>query len=124
MMMWGLAFACGLQPWLGDQWRWWGAVGIALIGVMNYGPDTTLQGAAAQDIGTRWGIGKTSGFINGVSSVGHVISAYLVGAVTQRYGWGPSFYRTRSFLACLLNARQAPLAPPHEHYGPEIRSTR
>ena len=92
MMMWGLALACGLQPWLGDRGRWWGAVSIALIGVMNYGPDTILQGAAAQDFGTRWGIGKTSGFINGVSSVGQVISAYLVGTVTQRYGWDPLFY--------------------------------
>ena len=92
MMMWGLAIACWLHPWLGDHGRWWGAVGIALIGVMNYGPDTILQGAAAQDIGARWGVGKTSGFINGVSSVGQVISAYLVGTVTQRYGWDPLFY--------------------------------
>ena len=67
-------------------------MGIALIGIMNYGPDTILQGAAAQDIGTRWGVGKTSGFINGVSSVGQVISAYLVGTVSQRYGWDPLFY--------------------------------
>ena len=67
-------------------------MGIALIGIMNYGPDTILQGAAAQDIGTRWGVGKTAGFINGVSSVGQLVSAYLVGSVSQHCGWDTLFY--------------------------------
>jgi MFS transporter, OPA family, sugar phosphate sensor protein UhpC len=92
MMMWGLALACWLHPWLAEHGRLGGALGIALIGVMNYGPDTILQGAAAQDIGKRWGVGKTSGFINGVSSIGQLISAYLVGTVSQHYGWDVLFY--------------------------------
>ena len=92
MMMWGLAVACWLHPWLAEHGRWGGALGIALIGIMNHGPDSVLQGAAAQDIGTRWGVGKTSGFINGVSSVGQLISAYLVGTVSQRYSWDVLFY--------------------------------
>jgi sugar phosphate permease len=92
MMMWGLALACWLHPWLTGRGPWGVAVGIGLIGIMNYGPDTILQGAAAQDIGARWGVGKTSGFINGISSVGQLISAYLVGYVTQHYGWDQLFY--------------------------------
>jgi sugar phosphate permease len=59
---------------------------------MNYGPDTLLQGAAVQDIGARWGVGKASGFICGVSSLGQLLSAYLVGVISERYGWDSLFY--------------------------------
>lgn len=92
MMMWGLGIACWLHP----TFATWGHLGVAvsigLIGIMNFGPDTLLQGAAAQDIGARWGVGRTSGFVDGVSSVGQLFSAYLVGYVAQKYGWDPVFY--------------------------------
>jgi sugar phosphate permease len=99
MMMWGLALACWLHPWLSQHGRWGVAVSIALIGIMNYGPDTILQGAAVQDIGARWGVGKASGFICGVSSLGQLFSAYLVGAVSQLYGWDALFYVFMSLAA-------------------------
>ena len=54
------------------------ALSIGLIGIMNYGPDTLLQGAASQDVGAKWGVGKASGFVNGVSSFGQMFSSYLV----------------------------------------------
>jgi sugar phosphate permease len=59
---------------------------------MNYGPDTLLQGAASQDVGARWGVGKASGFVDGVSSVGQLFSSYLVGYIAQNYGWDRLFY--------------------------------
>lgn len=92
LMMWGLAVACFLHPHMAA----WGQAGvvasIALIGIMNYGPDTLMQGAASQDLGAKWGVGTASGFVDGVSSVGQLISSYLVGFIAQRYGWDNLFY--------------------------------
>lgn len=92
VMMWGLAFVCWLHPVMAA----WGKAGvvlsIALIGIMNYGPDTLMQGAASQDLGAKWGVGKASGFVNGISSVGQLISPYLVGYISDEYGWDNLFY--------------------------------
>ena len=92
MMMWGLAGACWLHPTLAGLGHVGVAASVCLIGIMNYGPDTLLQGAASQDVGARWGVGKASGFVDGVSSVGQLFSSYLVGYVAQHYGWNSVFY--------------------------------
>jgi len=92
LMMWGLAGACWLHPTLAAMGHVGVAVSICLIGIMNYGPDTLLQGAASQDVGARWGVGKASGFVDGVSSVGQLFSSYLVGYIAQKYGWDRLFY--------------------------------
>jgi len=92
LMMWGLAGACWLHPTLAALGHAGVAASICLIGVMNYGPDTLLQGAASQDVGARWGVGKASGFVDGVSSVGQLFSSYFVGYVAQHYGWNRLFY--------------------------------
>lgn len=92
LMMWGLAAACWLHPYMAA----WGKLGliisIGLIGIMNFGPDTLMQGAASQDLGGKWGVGKASGFVNGVSSVGQLVSPYLVGYISRQYGWDNLFY--------------------------------
>lgn len=92
LMMWGLAGACWLHPTLAGLGHVGVAASICLIGIMNYGPDTLLQGAASQDVGARWGVGKASGFVDGVSSLGQLCSSYLVGYVAQKYGWDRLFY--------------------------------
>jgi sugar phosphate permease len=92
LMMWGLAVACWLHPTLAALGHMGVALSICLIGIMNYGPDTLLQGAASQDVGARWGVGKASGFVDGVSSVGQLFSSYLVGYIAQKYGWDRLFY--------------------------------
>ena len=92
IMMWGLAVACWLHPKLAALGHGGVALSIALIGVMNYGPDTLMQGAAAQDVGARWGVGTASGFVDGVSSIGQLISSYMVAYIAQKYGWNQLFY--------------------------------
>lgn len=92
MMMWGLAGACWLHPTLAGLGHVGVAASVCLIGIMNYGPDTLLQGAASQDVGARWGVGKASGFVDGVSSVGQLFSSYLVGYIAQNYGWDYLFH--------------------------------
>ena len=92
LMMWGLAGACWLHPTLAGLGHMGVAASICLIGIMNYGPDTLLQGAASQDVGARWGVGKASGFVDGVSSMGQLFSSYLVGYIAQKYGWDSLFH--------------------------------
>jgi sugar phosphate permease len=92
LMMWGLAGACWLHPIMAGFGHVGVALSICLIGVLNYGPDTLLQGAASQDVGARWGVGKASGFVDGVSSIGQLFSSYLVGYIAQNYGWDQLFY--------------------------------
>ena len=86
-----LALFCLLQPVVAD----WGAVasitGIALIGVMTYGPDTLMSGAAAQDAVSPRATATAAGFINGVGSLGQLLSPYLVAFVAGRFGWDRLF---------------------------------
>ena len=92
VMFWGLALVCWLHPTFAAMGRGGVAVSIALIGIMNFGPDTLLQGAASQDAGAKWGVGTASGFISGFGSVGQLFSPYLVAYVAGKYGWDRLFY--------------------------------
>jgi sugar phosphate permease len=107
-MFWGLALMCWIHPQLAASGHLGLALSIALIGVMNYGPDTLLQGAASQDIGARLGVGTTSGFISGFGSFGQLFSPYLVAYVAEKYGWDNLFYSfvVISALAGVLLATQ------------------
>jgi len=91
IMLAGLALACLIQPRLGGL-GWAGTLaGIALIGVMTYGPDTILQGAACQDAGGARGAASAAGVVNGVASLGQLASPYLVALVATRWGWDTLF---------------------------------
>jgi MFS transporter, OPA family, sugar phosphate sensor protein UhpC len=90
-MFWMLAIMCLLQPWMARNGYWMNMLGISLIGIANYGPDTLLQGAASQDAGSGIGTGIVSGFISGVGSIGQLVSPYLVALVTAHDGWDRLF---------------------------------
>jgi OPA family sugar phosphate sensor protein UhpC-like MFS transporter len=92
IMFWGLAFMCWIHPTLAATGRLGAAFGIALIGIMNFGPDTLLQGAASQDVGAKWGVGTASGFISGFGSIGQIFSPYLVAYIADKFGWDRLFY--------------------------------
>lgn len=91
IMLLGLAVMCLVQPGLA-RLGWAGSLlGIALIGVMTFGPDTMLQGAASQDAGGKHGAATTAGLVNGVASLGQLMSPYLVARVAERWGWDTLF---------------------------------
>ncbi|MCX6626872.1 MAG: MFS transporter [Candidatus Solibacter sp.] len=87
VMFWGLALACWLHPMLAATGRAGLALSIALLGMMNHGPDALLQGAAAQDLGARWGVGLVAGFVSGFAAIGQILSPLAVAIVAGRYGW-------------------------------------
>lgn len=92
LMLAGLALACLSQPRLAAM-GWGGTLaGIALIGVMTFGPDTMLQGAASQDAGGSQRAASAAGLVNGVASLGQLVSPYLVATVAERWGWDVLFF--------------------------------
>jgi sugar phosphate permease len=67
------------------------AVSISLAGVLTYGPDTLLSGAAAQDVGQGISTATASGLIDGIGHLGSLLSPYLVVYVSAHYGWNLLF---------------------------------
>ena len=65
------------------------AVWISLVGILTYGPDTLMSGAAAQDVGG--GSATAAGIVNGVGSIGQMLSPLIVGYVAHVYGWDRVF---------------------------------
>lgn len=93
LMLLGLAAACLFYPHLSGIGRWGNILGIGLIGIMTYGPDSLLTGAAAMDLGSREAAGTAVGFINGMGSIGSALSPLAVAWVSDsRYGWDGVFH--------------------------------
>jgi sugar phosphate permease len=67
------------------------AIGIGLAGLLTYGPDTLLSGAAAQDVGNGIATATSAGLIDGIGHLGSLLSPYLVVLVSGRYGWNMLF---------------------------------
>lgn len=92
VMLWGLALVSLIQPLVATRGHWQNDLGIGLIGIMTYGPDTLMSGAAAMDTGSARQAATAAGIINGVGSVGQLLSPYVVACVAGRYGWDPLFH--------------------------------
>ena len=90
--MWGLAITCLFQPQLAAWSHLGNAIGISLIGFFTYGPDALMSGAAAIDAGSPKAAGLASGFINGVGSLGQMLSGFVVAYIARQLGWDSLFY--------------------------------
>jgi sugar phosphate permease len=77
---------------------------ISLAGLLSYGPDTLLSGAAAQDIGEARSAATASGLIDGIGHLGALFSPYVVISMSERYGWDSFFLvlAATAFLAGLV----------------------
>ncbi|MFI5306494.1 MAG: MFS transporter [Polyangiales bacterium] len=65
---------------------------MALCGVLLFGPDSLLSGAAAQDLGGRHATATAVGIVNGLGSVGALLQGALILFVQQAFGWNALFY--------------------------------
>ncbi len=91
IMMAGLALVCLVHPYMAGRGLLWNLLGIALIGIMTYGPDTLMQGAASQDAGAGGGEASAAGVICGIASLGQLVSPYFVAVAAERFGWDALF---------------------------------
>lgn len=65
---------------------------MALVGLLLFGPDSLLSGAAAQDAGGKHGAALAAGMINGLGSLGAILQEAVTRGVSSRWGWGALFH--------------------------------
>jgi sugar phosphate permease len=87
----GLAGAVFVYMRLSTFGIWGNAIGIGLVGMMLFGPDSLISGAAAQDAGGPLAAATATGFVNGVGSLGAVLEGLAVPAISHRWGWQAVF---------------------------------
>jgi sugar phosphate permease len=92
IMLFALAAVCLVHPHLAALGFWGNMLGIGLIGMLTFGPDSILSGAAAQDIGSQRGAATAAGIINGMGSIGQALHGYVVAIMVHQFGWDSIFY--------------------------------
>lgn len=91
VMMAGLAVSCLAYPYLSRYGAGTNLAAIALIGAFTFGPDVLMAGAATQESAPPGMTGRAAGLVNGVGSIGQILSPYLVAGVSTRFGWDALF---------------------------------
>ena len=92
LMLYGLAISLLLHPTLAEFGLWANAASIGIIGILTFGPDALMSGAAAMDIGSQRGAATAAGLVNCMGSCGQLVSPLLVAYVADQYGWDSMFY--------------------------------
>jgi OPA family sugar phosphate sensor protein UhpC-like MFS transporter len=90
-MMFALAIACLVFPWLSAFSRTGNMLAIGLVGALTFGPDSLMSGAATQEAAGAGNAATAGGFVNGVGSVGQLASPILVAAAVRFGGWNELF---------------------------------
>ncbi len=124
--MWGLAITCFFHPQLAAWSHLGNAIGISLIGFFTYGPDALMSGAAAIDTGSPKAAGLAAGIINGVGSLGQMVSGFIVAYIASRLGWDTLFYffvAIAAFAGCLLAMKWNWVPEGHKRTSESMEST-
>jgi sugar phosphate permease len=90
-MLFGLGFLCLLHPVLASSGWFAMTISISLMGVLIYGADVLMSGMAVLDAVPEDLHGRAAGFVNGVGSLGQMISPFLVTIFVSRFGWNKLF---------------------------------
>jgi sugar phosphate permease len=77
------------------------AISISVLGILVYGPDLLMSGPASVDAVRSRHAARAAGIVNGVGSLGQLVSAYVVAIVVSRFGWDQLF---TFFLLCAAAA--------------------
>lgn len=92
VMMAGLGLACFFYPALSAAGPFFNLLGVSLIGMLTYGPDILMSGAGVQDIVPQQHTASAAGFVNGIGSLGQLLSPYFVSSVVAYAGWDRLFF--------------------------------
>jgi sugar phosphate permease len=104
VMLCGLGLVMLFQPVLARSGLVGIGLAISLAGLLSYGPDTLLSGAAAQDVGETRLAATASGLIDGIGHLGALFSPYVVISISERYGWDRLFvvFAATAFVAGIV----------------------
>jgi OPA family sugar phosphate sensor protein UhpC-like MFS transporter len=100
-MLFGLAAALLMHPVLVQLGAVATAGSISLLGILIYGPDMLMSGAATVDAVPPDQVARALGVVNGIGSLGQLISAYVVAVIVSRFGWDQLF---TFFVVCSVAA--------------------
>ncbi|WP_367875195.1 MFS transporter [Luteolibacter sp. Populi] len=75
---------------------WENVILIGVIGCFLYIADAIISGTAPQDIGGADNAGSACGIVNGIGSLGQILSGIVPVIISERYGWNAVF---SSFIA-------------------------
>jgi sugar phosphate permease len=100
-MLFLLAAALLIHPVIGRLGPVPMACSISLLGILVYGPDLLMSGPASIDAVSPRHAARAAGIVNGVGSLGQLISAYVVAVIVTRFGWDQLF---TFFLLCAVAA--------------------
>ncbi|HEX4353487.1 MAG TPA: MFS transporter, partial [Polyangiales bacterium] len=94
----------------------WHVIALALIGMLLFGPDALVSGAATQDVAGSAAAATAVGFVNGLGSLGALLQGALTVGVQRAFGWNGVFY---TFVALSLCAAACllPSIASHFKYG-------
>src|SRR5262249_3358355 len=91
LMMFVLTLLCAAYPYLSGWGFSTNLVMIGLMGAFTFGPDTLMVGAATQEAAQPGATARAAGFVDGIGSLGQVLSPYVVALVSIRFGWSAVF---------------------------------
>lgn len=100
-MLFLLAAALLMHPVIGRLGPVAMACSISLLGILIYGPDLLMAGPAVVDAVNPRHAARAAGIVNGVGSLGQLVSAYVVAVIVNRFGWDQLF---TFFLLCAAAA--------------------
>ena len=91
ILLFTLAFVYLLHPVLAGSGEFAVTVSISLMGILIYGTDVLMSAMAVLDSVPEELHGRAAGFVNGVGSVGQMISPFLVTVFVSHLGWTSLF---------------------------------
>ncbi len=98
-MMFCLAALCAAYPLVSGTGEFANLALIALIGMFTFGPDTLMAAAAVQDVAPPEATAAAGGFVNGVGSLGQIVSPLVVAGLSKHFGWPMLFATLGAFCA-------------------------
>jgi sugar phosphate permease len=90
-MLFLLAAALLMHPVIGRLGPFAMAASISLLGILVHGPDLLMSGPAPLEAVSPVNAARAVGIVNGVGSLGQLVSAYVVAIVVSRFGWDQLF---------------------------------
>lgn len=91
VMLFALGFMSMIEPLVSIMGWWASAASISFMGMLIYGPDALMVSIATMESVPRRLTGRATAFVNGVGSIGQMVSPYLVTRFAHHYGWDNLF---------------------------------
>jgi sugar phosphate permease len=98
-MLFLAAFVFLMHPLVSSWGTWPAGISIACIGMLIFGPDVLMASVAVVEAVPDELVGRAAGYVNGIGSIGQMLSPAVVAYATHVFGWTSIF---TIFVVCSL----------------------